>query len=270
MRACFALFASMVCVSAFGPAAYKATSTQEAWDNHFAGFGGQDLDVIMRDYKEESVVRFFQVGGELAIFAGLAEIRGMFVSLFASLSDLSTLTAPVADVQDGMVFLIWEAPGMGYLHVTDSFLFDEQHLIHRQNIVAHMDEGARRRLLQAYAPKTTADAWANHFDAFGAQDLDKIMLDYDANSEVRLYNYAAPGEATLFTGLEAIRGMFAALFADLADLSSLAAPVVEQEEGMVFLVWETPEMGYTWATDTFSFDENQKIRYQNIAALIEK
>jgi len=41
----------------------------------------------------------------------------------------------------------------------------------------------------AYAPMTVQAAWDNHFDAFGGQDLNKIMLDYDETSVVRIYEY---------------------------------------------------------------------------------
>ena len=30
----------------------------------------------------------------------------------------------------------------------------------------------------SYEPKNVSAAWKNHFNAFGAQDLDQIMLDY--------------------------------------------------------------------------------------------
>ena len=39
-----------------------------------------------------------------------------------------------------------------------------------------------------YAPTNVAQAWKNHFEAFGTQNLDKIMLDY---TEVGCLEYVA-------------------------------------------------------------------------------
>jgi len=41
------------------------------------------------------------------------------------------------------------------------------------------------------APPATvvAPAWDNHFSAFGAQDVDKIMLDYTEESQIVVYNW---------------------------------------------------------------------------------
>ena len=111
-------------------------------------------------------------------------------------------------------------------------------------------------------------SWDNHFAAFGGQNLDQIMVDYTENSVVRLYNFTKKEKAE-FKGLDAIRGMFAGLFAELKDLSGLEAPVVDvDEEGkQVFLVWKCPTSGYTDVSDTFVFDDNFKINRQNIVAL---
>merc|ERR1712232_264871 len=128
--------------------------------------------------------------------------------------------------------------------------------------------GASQRAVQVkrqYAPSSVSDAWQNHFDAFGAQDLDKIMLDYDENSVVRIWNNVNE-EKFEFKGTEAIRGMFADLFKDLSDLGTLAAPVVDVEDdaNQVFLVWKCPGCGYETATDTFIFGADKKISRQNI------
>jgi hypothetical protein len=47
------------------------------------------------------------------------------------------LDAPVVDVVEnpGMVFLVWKCPGSGVLNATDTFLFDENFKITRQNVV---------------------------------------------------------------------------------------------------------------------------------------
>ena len=46
----------------------------------------------------------------------------------------------------------------------------------------------------AYAPKSVATAWKNHFEAFGSQNLDKIMLDYTdvGNTHTHTHTHTVP------------------------------------------------------------------------------
>lgn len=119
-----------------------------------------------------------------------------------------------------------------------------------------------------YLPKTVQEAWDNHFSAFGEQNLDKIMLDYDEKSVTRVWNNVT-GKKDEFVGVAAIRSCFAGLFKDLSDLKTLEAPVVDvDEEGrQVFLVWKCPGCNYETATDTFIYKQYRgamKISRQNI------
>ena len=88
----------------------------------------------MLDYTEDSVMRLHDfTKGEKSEHKGLVAIRAVFDGLFKQLSDLSTLEAPVVDVEEnpGMVFLIWKCPGCGVLNATDTFVFDKNHKIAR-------------------------------------------------------------------------------------------------------------------------------------------
>jgi len=138
-----------------------------------------------------------------------------------------------------------------------------------------------------YAPNNVADAWTNHFDAFGGQDLDKIMLDYDAESVLQIYNDAcSPGVMTEFVGND-IRGFFDELFTTLTPTPGLVLPVFTQlvdnpivesctlpcDEGLlkskVFLVWSSVAQGIEKATDTFLWKDAGgvvKVKKQNIVA----
>merc|ERR1719382_552674 len=129
-------------------------------------------------------------------------------------------------------------------------------------VVVHGSSGAGG---EAVLPTSVQAAWDNHFSAFGKQDLDKIMLDYDETSVVRVWDNSM-GQKTEYRGMAQVREMFSCLFADLSDLSTLKAPVVEVEEDMrhVFLVGECPGCGYNTATDTFLFGPDLKIKRQNI------
>merc|ERR1712164_107880 len=83
---------------------------QASWDNHFAAFGG------------------------------LAGVKELFTGLFKDLHDTSGLAAPAIRVEEasegiaGSVFLVWRCPTSGFTHVTDTFLFDEDGKIAKQNI----------------------------------------------------------------------------------------------------------------------------------------
>lgn len=62
--------------------------------------------------------------------------RSLFTGLFEALSDMSDLSAPVADVSEDskMVFLIWRCPASGFLDATDTFVFSDNKKIYRQNV----------------------------------------------------------------------------------------------------------------------------------------
>jgi len=117
------------------------SGVQASWDNHFAAFGGQDVDKILLDYTEASVVRVYDFEEKgLATYKGLRGAKDLFTGLFAQLTDLSGLKAPVVRVEQwpggGQVFLVWLCPTSGMPQVTDTFIFDENFKILRQNIVS--------------------------------------------------------------------------------------------------------------------------------------
>lgn len=247
---------------------YSPTTVQQAWDNHFAAFGAQDVDKILLDYDETSVIRKYDSStGKTDEFKGLEAVRGMFTALFKDLPDISTLAAPEITVEEGQrqVFLVWKAPGVGFEHATDTFLFGPDMKIKRQNIMAVRKPKPTPPVDGAYSPQNVQEAWDNHFSAFGAQDLDKIMLDYNENSIVRVHNTVA-GDTKVNQGTTKIREMFTWLFKELHDLSTLKAPVnlVEEDAKQVWLVWECKGCGFESATDTFVFGDDFKVLRQNI------
>ena len=161
--------------------------------------------------------------------------------------------APIVHVEEAngnQVFLIWRAPASGYESATDTFIFNAEGKILRQNVVVH------------YSP--VQKSWDNHFAAFGGQDVDRILLDYTEDSEIIVYDQTSGGK-TVFTGLAGVRDCFTGLFARLSDTSDLTVPVVEVNEaangqpGSVFLVWRCPASGYAEATDTFIFDSQGRL-----------
>lgn len=260
--------------------------TQAAWDNHFSAFGTQDVEKILIDYSEDSVITTFdQTTGSKTVFTGLAGARECFVGLFASLPDCSDLAAPVQVVKEASkdapasVFLIWSCPASGYSQATDTFIFDASSKILRQNVVfAYQDpkgDGSVVAKNDTEAPSGIGpvhDGWANHFAAFGGQDVEKILLDYVETSEMTVFNHV-DGSKQDYTGLAGARTMFEGLFKSLFDCSNLGAPIIHVEEdatgGQVLLVWHAAASGYKRATDTFIFDSAGKIMRQHIAVHYE-
>merc|ERR1719464_2116720 len=116
-----------------------------------------------------------------------------------------------------------------------------------------------------YFPMTVQQAWDNHFSAFGEKNVDKILLDYDETSVIRVYT-SGTGALTEFRGTQQVREFFTGCFQDLPDMTTLEAPVkiVEEDYKQVFLVWKCPSSGVVLASDTFIFGPDNKIKRQNI------
>jgi len=254
-------------------------SVQASWNNHFAAFGKQDVKMILKDYTKNSLARVYDFDEQkMREYQGIDGITDLFTGLFEALSDTSGLKAPVIKVEQwkggGMVFLVWLCPTSGMPLVTDTFVFDKNFKILRQNIVQFKSAHDGRRLEETHTagrrlgggPSVQA-SWDNHFSAFGKQDVDMILKDYTEKSVARVYDFSA-GKLSEFEGLDEVKDLFTGLFKTLSDTSGLKAPVIKVDQweggGMVFLVWACPTSGLPLVTDTFVFDKNFKILRQNI------
>ena len=121
-----------------------------------------------------------------------------------------------------------------------------------------------------YKPGSVKAAWDNHFAAFGAQDVTRIMQDYTEKSVLKAFDHTT---GTLLTakGLAQIAQFFTDLFNTLSDTSALAAPVIRTMEGTktvdgsVYLIWSCASSGITSALDTFIHGADHRIVRQNIA-----
>lgn len=118
-----------------------------------------------------------------------------------------------------------------------------------------------------YNPKSTAEAWDNHFSAFGAQDVQKIGLDYDDSSVLVVHSACEDYTIGPLIGRDQITEFFAdTLFPALYDTQTLEVHAVDQYTDGVFLVWSNEGTGFDEVTDTFIFDsETHKILQQNVA-----
>lgn len=141
---------------------------------------------------------------------------------------------------------------------------------------------------------TVQEAWNNHFSAFAAFNVTQIMLDYDNDSEIHVYNdfcfpasgadYATPVGLTRYAGTDRINAFFTALFqqldSELANVNHIGpngardvpatndtsgSPVVKERTGgdiataNVFLTWRTANINnlIQYATDSFSWKFSQ-------------
>jgi len=272
-------------------------SVASVWANHFSAFGAFDLNKIMKDYDDGSLVSIFNdkcAGGAsrtgYSEYKGTHEIRAMFDGLFTQLGrDAGNLDAvgpnngsPVVlngEPPNGNVFLTWRTQNLvgenviQYATDTFSFRLEGGHVykILKQNIV--VTEPNKACVDSGTALATTGSdgiyaAWTNHFTAFGGADADKIMDDYTADSLVQVYDIR-DNSYTQFHGLSAIKQMFIDLFAAIGAAAVNGDPGVtvplqqiEPEYNGVFLVWTSNS--HPKATDTFVFDDNHKIIRQNI------
>jgi ketosteroid isomerase-like protein len=278
----------LVVASLFDVARSAAPSVHDAWENHYSGIGERDIEKIMQDYREDSVVERYEYSdGSLRTAKGLQEIRSFFEDVFEEQRNMTAQSAPVIEVTEGparQTYLIWTFSASNtYNSGTDSFLFTPDNSILRQQVVS--TKGARKPAYQevkrikqrpatelvhmdpSYAPEGVAGAWDNHFGGFGGQDLQKVMQDYTDLSELRAFDHRT-GTLTVANGLSEIQGFFEDLFVALYDTSGMVAPVVHQtdeaEGKQVFLVWSCPSSGFISGTDSFFFDEKNKISRQNI------
>jgi len=265
---------------------YEATMSEgpvhDAWDNHFSAFGAHDVDKILEDYTEKSIITVYnQVDGSQTVFTGLDGVKKCFAGLFKSLFDMSDIKAPIqvvkeaSDSEPGSVFLIWSAAKSGYLEATDTFVFDADGKITTQNVVVTYQNptgeksGLEPTVVVPTGDGPVHDAWDNHFSAFGAHDVDKILKDYTDKSTITVYNQV-DGSQSVFEGLDGVKDCFIGLFDSLFDMSDVKAPiqVVKEargsESGSVFLIWSAAASGYKTATDTFIFDGSGKILRQNV------
>jgi len=230
----------------------------------------------------------------------LEEIRAFYKALFLQLEASANLDkvgpkdgGPVVlsgDNAAANVFLTYRTTLTGEKEIkyaTDSYSWQTKEgvaKLWKQNIVTTEPNRSCGDAVN-YSPETdctanqkVCDGWDNHFAAFGAgvdvanEDhagaLDKIMLDYTADSIVQLLDTRTETYST-FKTVDAIKGMFKTLFTDIdaaKDNNGIGLNVkileVEPKFNGVFLVWES--LSHPKATDTFVFNDAGKIIRQNI------
>jgi len=270
-------------------------SVKAVWDNHFSAFGEFDISKIMKDYNDASLVSIFndvcnadgaRPGTGYRVFKGRHQIQRMFVGLFNQLRRDASHIARVGpkhgqpvviEAPGGNVFLTWATtnlpPNDAIDYATDTFSFRKhysgRYTIHKQNIVV-TQQGPCPFTPQQWPsnpPRTPLEkAWDNHFQAFGQQDVRRIMKDYTQKSILQVYDWGS-NKYTSYRGLSAISSFFSTTFRDLGKDPGVTVPLLQldQRELSVFLVWKSKNIPH--ATDTFIFDTDGRtatISRQNI------
>ena len=101
--------------------------TKEVLDHHWATFQSNDLDGVMADYTDESVLITPD-----RTFKGLTEIRENFVGAFSAFpKDSTTMKLHKSVVTQDVAYIIWEAAGpkVKISYGTDTFIIRDGKIV---------------------------------------------------------------------------------------------------------------------------------------------
>jgi hypothetical protein len=107
--------------------AIDASKTKEVLEHHWQTFRENDLDGVMEDYTEESILITPD-----RTYKGLAEIRENFVNAFAFFpTDSTTMTLTKSVVSGDVAYILWSAktPGFELSYATDTFIIQNGKII---------------------------------------------------------------------------------------------------------------------------------------------
>ena len=106
---------------------YDEQTTQKVLDHHFKAFVENDLEEVMADYTEESILITPD-----RTYRGLEEIRENFVNAYAALPRDSTTVNLLKDLAIKDVgYIIWEAdaPNFDFKNSSDTFIIHDGKII---------------------------------------------------------------------------------------------------------------------------------------------
>jgi len=275
-------------------------SVQAVWNNHFDAFATFDVEKIMNDYDDESMIATFNDAcfdgvsrnSSYAMHKGKPAIKTFFEKLFVQLNetlanidsigpsgDMNSEAGGSPVVMEGEggafnanVFLTWRTKNleMPIEYATDSFSFrksGETYMIDYQTIVTTESNPTPTCVEGQKGPDTGEEAiyaaWGNHLNAFGTKDATKIMNEYDENSIVQVFDNRVK-KYSKFEGTVAIKQMFVDLFKAIKDGGEgveVGLLEIDPKHNSVFLVWKS--ISHPRATDTFIFN-GKMIARQNI------
>ena len=123
MKLLLSLLSSLLLFSACNQVSTKGIDedlTKSVLDHHWEAFVNNDLEAVMEDYSEASIL----VTPD-ATYRGLEEIRQNFINAFLAFpTKRSTLTLNKSIVEQDIGYILWEAdvPEFKLTYATDSFI----------------------------------------------------------------------------------------------------------------------------------------------------
>ncbi|SFT37834.1 hypothetical protein SAMN04489724_0491 [Algoriphagus locisalis] len=106
---------------------YDEQTTQQVLDHHFKAFVENNLEEVMADYTEESILITPD-----RTYRGLAEIRENFVNAYAALPKDSTSVTLIKSLATKDVgYIIWEAdaPNFEFKNSSDTFIIHDGKIV---------------------------------------------------------------------------------------------------------------------------------------------
>jgi hypothetical protein len=109
-----------------------APSTEEVWNHHIDAWTQRNLDEIVADYDDQSVIVLND-----KVFRGKAEIRGLFEDLLVAFDRATFHEIDPAIIEGNLVYIVWRTTIDGVDHPlgTDTFVI-ESGVIRYQTITA--------------------------------------------------------------------------------------------------------------------------------------
>jgi len=278
------MFKSLAVLALAGIASVRGdghAATLASWDNHAEAFGEMNVSKILLDYTEASTIIVSDVTtGVNNVFTGLAGVQKCFEALFGYLQTNGgfpeSLVVPDATVEKDQVFLIWKAVASGITQGTDTFITDADGKFAIQTVT--LWTAADKPLLTGESTDLNAAMaadseeqkhWNNHLDAFGTGDIEKMVLDYNADAQIIEWDFAAEEgkEKSVYTGEAGVRELFPKYFGWAGACTTaldVALPVIHVAPGFIYLHVEFGCAGIPKWTDTFLIDDAGMIKRQNI------
>ncbi len=105
----------------------------EALSRHVRAFAERDMDTLMSDYCENTVLLTPE-----GVIRGSEEVRAFFEAFLADFSPGSTFEASQQVIARNIGYVVWSAPDPGHPFATDTLVFSGQKIL-TQTFTAHLD-----------------------------------------------------------------------------------------------------------------------------------
>jgi len=113
------------------------TKLEAGWANHFKAFDDKSETAIMNEYNDKSIIQVFNFeDGSFDTYDTTDKILEFFKGAWKDITTVKPLLEQL-DADHNSVFLVWQSNSIK--HATDTFIFDDEGKIVRQNIVLRPD-----------------------------------------------------------------------------------------------------------------------------------